>query len=112
MLSQLIFFAVSPVISLDGARAFESAVHTAGHGRKVKWIWTNLVDKVWKSKAAASSDPIIALSEEFSGQSVAQKLESIRKEMAAAGADVLVLSALDEIAWLLNIRGTGGMQSQ
>lgn len=45
------------------------------------------------------------LSETYTGRSVAAKLEDVRAAVAAKGADAIVLTALDDIAWLFNIRG-------
>lgn len=42
---------------------------------------------------------------QYAGRSFTEKLAAVRKEMDANGAESLLLSALDEIAWLLNIRG-------
>ncbi len=54
------------------------------------------------------SIPLTALYEyevRFAGEPVGDKLARIRKAMAQKKADAMVISALDEIAWLLNIRG-------
>jgi Xaa-Pro aminopeptidase len=91
---------------VDTARNYENIIGSD----KVKWHMTNLVDQVWPTKPTPSIKPIETLSEEFSGLSVAEKLENVRKELEASGADALVLSALDEIAWLFNIRGTGDIE--
>jgi Xaa-Pro aminopeptidase len=42
---------------------------------------------------------------EFNGKSVAEKLVDIRAELAANHVDYLVVSPLDEVAWLFNVRG-------
>lgn len=69
-------------------------------------ITPNLIDLVWKDQPAAPQNPIIPLNLEFTGQSVAQKLAAVREKMTDKRASVLVVSALDEIAWFLNLRGS------
>lgn len=41
----------------------------------------------------------------FVGKPWTKKVEEVRKELMDIGADAIVITALDEIAWLLNIRG-------
>jgi Xaa-Pro aminopeptidase len=67
---------------------------------------TNLVDTVWDDRPPAPARPIYALAETVTGRSAADKLAALRVEMAKTGADVLILSKLDEIAWLTNLRGS------
>ena len=47
----------------------------------------------------------VLLDEFYSGETAASKLERVRCKMDESGADVHLLSSLDDIAWLLNIRG-------
>lgn len=49
--------------------------------------------------------PIWRLEEKYSGRSTEEKLKSLRRQLRGQKQDVLVLSALDEIAWLCNLRG-------
>ncbi|XP_053692241.1 xaa-Pro aminopeptidase ApepP [Sabethes cyaneus] len=69
-------------------------------------ISPNLVDLVWKDQPAAPQNPIIPLDSSFAGESVAEKLAAVRETMVENRATVLVVSALDEIAWFLNLRGS------
>src|SRR5262245_37638020 len=69
-------------------------------------ITPNLVDAVWEDCPAAPAQPIYSLPDEVTGCSVAEKLTAIRTEMAKAGADALILTKLDEIAWVTNLRGS------
>lgn len=69
-------------------------------------ISPNLIDLVWKDQPAAPQASIIPLELEFTGESVAQKLAAVREKMQDKRASVLVVSALDEIAWFLNLRGS------
>lgn len=65
----------------------------------------NLVDAIWSDRPPLPSTPAYAVSVEITGASVAEKLAQIRAEMKTLGANVLPLTALDDIAWLFNIRG-------
>ena len=69
-------------------------------------ISPNLVDAVWDDQPPAPAQPIYALPDALTGRSVAEKLTEVRTQMEQEGADVLVLSKLDEIAWLTNLRGS------
>ncbi|HEY7491159.1 MAG TPA: aminopeptidase P family N-terminal domain-containing protein, partial [Candidatus Tectomicrobia bacterium] len=66
----------------------------------------NLVDAVWDDHPAAPAQPIYALPDEVTGCSIATKLSDVRSQMDHEGADVLILSKLDDIAWLTNLRGS------
>lgn len=65
----------------------------------------DLVDLIWEDRPALSAEPAFELGIEFAGKSRADKLADVRSEMAKRKADYLVLTSLDDIAWLLNIRG-------
>lgn len=67
----------------------------------------NLIDEVWGSERPGAPDgKIFVLPKEFTGLDTNQKLELIRQEMKKENCTHLVLTALDEIAWLLNMRGS------
>lgn len=65
----------------------------------------SLVDRVWKDRPPLPREPVHALAVEHAGRSVDAKLEALRGEMERASCDAHVLTALDSIAWLFNIRG-------
>ncbi len=64
-----------------------------------------MVDAVWKNRPAISGEPAFLLEKCYSGMSASEKLENLRKELKKMGAEVHVVSALDDLAWLFNIRG-------
>ena len=66
----------------------------------------NLVDAVWDEQPPAPANPIYQLPDDLTGCGVAEKLSDIREAMKDAGATLLVLTKLDEIAWVTNLRGT------
>ena len=60
---------------------------------------------LWTDRPAMPLAPAFVYDTKYAGMSFTEKLPAVRQAMEAAGADSLWLSALDEIAWLLNIRG-------
>lgn len=65
----------------------------------------DLADEIWTDRPSLSKEPVWELDVKYTGLSRKEKLDSIREKMAETGADILLLTALDEIAWLLNLRG-------
>lgn len=76
--------------------------------KKAKLVFdTDLVSKIWtvgREKMPDSKAYIHGI--EFAGESAAKKLEWLRLEMKKSGCDIHLISTLDDIAWLLNIRGS------
>lgn len=68
-------------------------------------VESNPVDAVWDDQPSASDAPAIAHSDEHSGRSSAEKRAEVADWLKQEGYDAAVISALDSIAWLLNIRG-------
>lgn len=60
---------------------------------------------LWTDRPAMPLAPAFVYDTKYAGMSFTEKLPAVRQAMEAAVADSLLLSALDEIAWLLNIRG-------
>ena len=92
------------VVSVQAHAAYSSALHSTDS--EMVPIDDNLVDAVWEDQPAPPSNAIYALHDNVTGASVADKLSNVRKEMGEAGADQLVLTKLDEIAWVTNLRGS------
>ncbi len=72
---------------------------------KISLIPVNLPGNIWEDRPSLPLEPIFILDEQYAGKSVSEKLTLLRKEMKHLGANTLLLSALDDIAWLFNIRG-------
>lgn len=66
----------------------------------------DLIDEIWTDRPELPSGEIFVHNIEFAGKSISEKLELIRTEMDEKGADYYLLSALDAVAWTLNIRGS------
>ncbi len=65
----------------------------------------DLVDRIWIDRPPLPVHPVRVLSEDLTGRSAASKIEAVREFMAKNGASHFLLSRLDDIMWLLNIRG-------
>ncbi|KAK0425733.1 hypothetical protein QR680_009349 [Steinernema hermaphroditum] len=65
----------------------------------------NLVDRVWQDRPAASDAPVLTLSLEECGELSSDKIKRVRDSLQKKKCDSIVFTALDDIAWLLNIRG-------
>lgn len=65
----------------------------------------DLVGRIWENRPRLPDEKAFALDEKYTGESAASKLERVRTKMKECGADVHLLTSLDDIAWLLNIRG-------
>jgi Xaa-Pro aminopeptidase len=65
----------------------------------------DLVGEIWKDRPAMSAEPVWELPEKYAGSPREEKLSRLRSTMAEKGADVCLLTTLDDIAWLFNLRG-------
>ena len=65
----------------------------------------DLVDQFWTDRPAMSEKPAFLLDVKYSGESFSSKLARVREKMTEAGAACHIITSLDDIAWLLNIRG-------
>jgi Xaa-Pro aminopeptidase len=91
------------VLSHKSFRVLHSFLKTKGI--RVKGVSKNLVDVVWEDRPGPSKEKIRNHPLKYAGESVWKKLARVREKMAEQSADLLVITALDEIAWLFNIRG-------
>ncbi|TYH49040.1 hypothetical protein ES332_D10G109500v1 [Gossypium tomentosum] len=91
-------------VSVDTAQRWERAF--AKNQQKLIQTSSNLVDEVWKNQPPAETNPVIVHPLEFAGRSVAEKLKDLREKLAIERARGIIITALDEVAWLYNIRGS------
>ncbi|MGN0437189.1 MAG: aminopeptidase P family protein [Lachnospiraceae bacterium] len=94
---------------------YDGRTLSVGYGKKIKEQLVDkdityvenidLVDLVWENRPELSHEPIWLLEDCYAGLSREKKLENLRAEMKKLGADYHLLSSLDDIAWLYNIRG-------
>ncbi len=73
------------------------------HGGQLRFD-LDLCDAAWKNRPALIHHPVFVLSEEYAGESVEEKLTRVREKMKKEEAGIHVLTSLDDIAWLYNIR--------
>jgi Xaa-Pro aminopeptidase len=69
-------------------------------------VRANLVDRAWSDRPPLRPDPVMAHPKQYAGETAASKIGRVRKALAERGADSLVVTELDEVAWLFNIRGS------
>jgi len=77
----------------------------AGRGAELVAVDTNPVDAVWTDRPAPSPAPVMPYDDELAGEGPAAKRARVADWLGEAGADAVVLSALDSIAWAFNLRG-------
>ncbi|CAI0460071.1 unnamed protein product [Linum tenue] len=93
------------LFSFDAAEELKDDIAKKNH--ELVYLYdVNLVDEIWKySRPDPPNAPIRVHELKYAGVDVASKLSSLRSQLAGAGCSAIVVSMLDEIAWLLNLRG-------
>ncbi|OJD38832.1 xaa-pro aminopeptidase [Diplodia corticola] len=93
------------IITASDARKLADKIKKKG-GADLKSVRANLVDIVWgKAKPARPNEKVQVQPYEFSGKEFSEKLSDIRQELSKRKSAGFVVSMLDEIAWLYNLRG-------
>ena len=71
-------------------------------------VRTNLdvLSRIWKDRPAIPTHPVVLQPLEYAGESCREKLSRIRQALHERHADGMLVSALDDIAWTLNLRGS------
>ncbi|MBQ8176295.1 MAG: aminopeptidase P family protein [Oscillospiraceae bacterium] len=105
---------VGDLLPEGGAIGFDGRVVTGATGEGYEKIAAekggrvicdiDLADKVWKDRPALEHTEIFLLDEKYSGKSAGDKLAEVRKKLTEEQADVHIITALDDISWLFNIR--------
>ena len=65
----------------------------------------DLISEIWKDRPSLPESPIFELAKKYAGESREKKLSHIRKQMKTQSVDFHLVSTLDDIAWIFNIRG-------
>jgi len=91
------------VISYKEAKIFEEFLNP--WKISLRPIEENLIDKIWKDQPEFPASPVMVHPLPYSGITIKEKIETLRKQMKAEKVDVHILTTLDNIAWLFNIRG-------
>ena len=98
-----------PVVAVDGLCQTVAAVAglKAASGGAVRVVSVpDILSSLWTDRPAIPSTPIITLGDDLTGESREAKIHWLRKWMMRQEVDAIFLTALDEIAWLLNVRGS------
>ena len=98
-----------PVIAVDGLCQTVAAVAglKAAFGGAVRIVSVpDMLSPLWADRPAIPVTPVITLGEDLTGESREAKIHWLRKWMMRQEVDAIFLTALDEIAWLLNVRGS------
>lgn len=77
----------------------------SGYGIEVSMI-EDPYKTIWSNRPELPDNKPFILEEKYSGESASLKISAIRHYLESSGTDYLFISALDEIAWTLNMRGT------
>uniref|UniRef100_A0A803JD02 Adducin 3 n=1 Tax=Xenopus tropicalis TaxID=8364 RepID=A0A803JD02_XENTR len=91
------------IIQTDQWKSMSLALKNAGH--LLVPVRANLIDSIWADCPVRPCQPLITLGLNYTGLSWKAKIESLRAKMAEKKASWIVLTALDEVAWLFNLRG-------
>ncbi|KAF8028719.1 hypothetical protein BT93_E1391 [Corymbia citriodora subsp. variegata] len=91
-------------VSIDTVQRWERAF--AKKKQKLVQTSTNLVDEVWKNRPPPEINPVNVHVLEFAGRSTTDKMNDLRERLTQEKACGIVITALDEVAWLYNIRGS------
>ncbi|KAK5198965.1 hypothetical protein LTR92_001436 [Exophiala xenobiotica] len=93
------------VITATDARKLSETLKKKSHATLVG-VSENLVDKIWKNRPSRPTEKVIVLNEKYAGKSYKEKLDDLRKDLKKKKAAGMVVSMLDEVAWLFNLRGS------
>ena len=101
----------SPEVGLDGMVNSYNYVKDLSYSlRKLGGITlrTNLdpLEQIWENRPSLPANPVEIQPLEYAGETLVSKVARIRKSLRELHADGMLVSALDDIAWTLNLRGT------
>ena len=78
---------------------------------KIKPINNNLIDTIWKNKTKVNNNKFYILEEKYHGESFLNKISKVSKFLKLKDIHCLLTTAVENISWLLNIRGSDGSSS-
>lgn len=101
----------SPEVGLDGwVNSYAATSSLISDLRKAGGIMvrTNLdpLAEIWKDRPSIPENPVEIQPLEYAGEDATSKIQRIRKALRTYHADGMLVSALDDLAWTLNLRGT------
>ncbi|XP_069835906.1 xaa-Pro aminopeptidase 1 isoform X2 [Dendropsophus ebraccatus] len=92
------------IIQTDQWKSMSLALKNAGH--LLVPVQENLIDAIWTDRPERPCQSLITLGLNYTGKSWQDKVLALRSKMAERKASYIVLTALDEVAWLFNLRGS------
>lgn len=90
-------------VSIETAQQWQQAF--SKKGLRLIPLEKNLVDEIWKDRPQPMIHPVAVHPIQFAGRSSENKLTELRAKLSEAKASALVITTLDEVAWLYNLRG-------
>lgn len=98
-------FGYSPLLhTIDEARSFVKAVNKAG--ASLVSVTNNPINAIWTDRPIAALQPLELYPLSLAGREAADKIAEIQKDLEKERQDAVIITALDSIAWLFNIRGS------
>uniref|UniRef100_A0A8C2ILI5 X-prolyl aminopeptidase (aminopeptidase P) 1, soluble n=1 Tax=Cyprinus carpio TaxID=7962 RepID=A0A8C2ILI5_CYPCA len=92
------------IIAADQWKNMSKALSNAGHSLVA--VKDNLIDAIWEDRPPRPSTKLITLGLKYTGLTWQDKVTALRGKMAERKISWFVVTALDEIAWLFNLRGS------
>jgi len=102
-------------VSENGCVAFDGRTIEAAWGQELQKSLNlknatimydeDCIDRIWTNRPPLSKEPAFLLDIKYAGESVNDKLKRLRSEMSQKKADTHLIATIDDICWLLNIRG-------
>jgi Xaa-Pro aminopeptidase len=92
------------LLSVDKWKPLHKELRANGH--ELVGVEQNLVDLAWTNRPNPPCSDLIILTDEETGSSWAKKVTAIRAKLEEENASAVVVTALDEVAWLFNLRGS------
>jgi len=77
-----------------------------GKNSELVLLSNNLIDAIWTDRPARPCNKVFHLDEKYSGQSIQSKISKVREILQTESAKAVVVTMLDEVAWLFNLRGS------
>ncbi len=98
------------VLGFDGRTVTQSLVdemdaEAEKHGKKFAVHSEDLIDLIWKGRPQLSKEPAAVFDVKYSGLGRKEKIADLKERVENEGGELFVMTTLDDIAWLLNIRG-------
>ena len=90
------------VFSVDLFKGMEKSFKSKNIDKKIE---KDLIDEIWEDRPEIPKELVFLHGIKYAGKSRVEKLNKVRANMSTKGANYYLLTSLDDIAWLLNIRG-------